>query len=253
MNDSSPSLAAWLPHFFAEWPRQAPDTQLREPLAVTVDAQQLSAFFTEMEQPLAALRHGTFSFDPWGVAELGGNEVGSSAVLAWLLDPHGNHGFGSLPLKALLGAVRKCGREAFPENFTRYCRVNVEKYPTGDATNRVDIEVDADNFFMLIEVKIDAYEQKDQIRRYIGEAKKRAGEQPWAVVYLTPQGRVPLSAGEEADVTDVPCLSWRRLASVMTQALEPTRRQIFAAPTASPARQMAAHAAFRFLDRMRQF
>lgn len=253
MNESSPSLATWLPQFFAQWPRQALDTQLREPPAVTVDARQLSAFFNDIEQPIAALRHGTFSFDPWEVAKLGRNEVRNSAVLAWLLDPHGNHGFGDLPLKALLSAVRECGREAFPENFTRYCRVNVEKYPTGDATNRVDIEVDADNFFMLIEVKIDAYEQKEQIRRYIGEAKKRAGEQPWAVVYLTPQGRVPLSAGEEADVTDVPCLSWRRLASVMTQALEPTRRQIFAAPTASPARQMAAHAAFRFLDRMRQF
>ncbi len=250
MNDSSPSLAAWLPHFFAQWPRLALDTQLTEPPAVIVDAQQFSAFMTEMEQPLAALRHGTFTFDPWEVAKLGRNEMRNSAVLAWLLDPHGNHGFGDLPLKALLGAVRECGKADFPGNFTRYCRVNVEKYPTGDATNRVDIEIDADNFFMLIEVKIDAYEQKDQISRYIGEAKKRAGEYPWAVVYLTPQGRVPLSAGEEADV---PCLSWDRLASVLTQALEPIRRQIFAAVEASPTRQMAAHAAFCFLERMRQF
>ncbi|WP_313130931.1 PDDEXK-like family protein [Pseudescherichia vulneris] len=250
MNDSSPSLTAWLPHFFAEWPRRALDNQSAELPAVALDARQLSACMAELEQPLAALRHGTFTFDPWEVAKLGRNEVRNSAVLAWLLDPHGNHGFGDLPLKALLGAVRECGNNRIPENFTRYCRVNVEKSPTGDATNRVDIEIDADNFFMLIEVKIDAYEQKDQISRYIGEAKKRAGEQPWAVIYLTPQGRVPLSAGGEADV---PCLSWRRLASVLTQALEPSRQQIFAAADASPARQMAAHAAFRFLDRMRQF
>lgn len=250
MEQSPSSLTAWLPHFFAEWPRRALDNHSAELPAVALDARQLSAFMAELEQPLAALRHGTFTFDPWEVAKLGRNEVRNSAVLAWLLDPHGNHGFGDLPLKALLGAVRECGNNRIPENFTRYCRVNVEKSPTGDATNRVDIEIDADNFFMLIEVKIDAYEQKDQISRYIGEAKKRAGEQPWAVVYLTPQGRVPLSAGEEADV---PCLSWRRLASVLTQALEPTRRQIFAAADASPARQMAAHAAFRFLDRMRQF
>ncbi len=250
MNDSPLSLAAWLPQFFARWPRQALDTQPKALPTVAVDAQQLSALMTEMEQPFAALRHGTFTFDPWEVAKLGRNEIRNSAVLAWLLDPHGNHGFSDLPLKALLSAVRECGKANFPENFTRYCRVNVEKYPTGDATNRVDIEIDADNFFMLIEVKIDAYEQKDQISRYIGEAKKRAGEQPWAVVYLTPQGRVPLSAGEE---TDVPCLSWHHLASVLTQALEPTRRQIFAAMEASPTRQMAAHAAFCFLERMRQF
>lgn len=253
MNDSSPSLAAWLPLFFAQWPRRTMDTQSTEPPAIALDARQLSAFFTDIEQPLDALQHGTFTFDPWEVAKLGRNEMRNSAVLAWLLDPHGNHGFGDLPLKSLLSAIRECGNNRIPENFTRYCRVNVEKYPTGDTTNRVDIELDADNFFMLIEVKIDAYEQKDQISRYIGEAKKRAGAHPWAVVYLTPQGRVPLSAGEEADVTDVPCLSWRRLAIVMTQALEPTRRQIFAAADASPARQMAAHAAFCFLDRMRQF
>jgi len=250
MEQSPSSLTAWLPHFFAEWPRRALDNHSAELPAVALDTRQLSAFMAELEQPLAALRHGTFTFDPWEVAKLGRNEVRNSAVLAWLLDPHGNHGFGELPLKTLLSAVRECGKTDFPENFTRYCRVNVEKSPTGDATNRVDIEIDADNFFMLIEVKIDAYEQKDQISRYIGEAKKRAGEQPWAVVYLTPQGRVPLSAGGEADV---PCLSWRHLASVLTQALEPTRRQIFAAADASPARQMAAHAAFRFLDRMRQF
>ncbi|WP_312455358.1 PD-(D/E)XK nuclease family protein [Pseudescherichia sp.] len=253
MEQSPTSLAAWLPHFFAQWPRQALDTQPKALPTVAVDALQLSAFMAELEQPLAALRHGTFNFDPWEVAKLGRNEMRNSAVLAWLLDPHGNHGFGDLPLKALLGAVRECGNNRIPENFTRYCRVSVEKYPTGDATNRVDIEIDADNFFMLIEVKIGAYEQKDQISRYIGEAKKRAGGHPWAVVYLTPQGRVPLSAGEEADVTDVPCLSWRRLASVMTQAMEPTRRQIFAAAEISPARQIAAHAAFCFLDRMRQF
>ena len=250
MEQSPPSLAAWLPHFFAQWPRQGLSTQARESPAVTVETHQLSAFFTDIAQPLAALRHGTFTFDPWEVAKLGRNEVRNSAVLAWLLDPHGNHGFGDLPLKALLSAVRECGKANFPQNVTRFCRVNVEKYPTGDATNRVDIEIDADNFFMLIEVKIDAYEQKDQILRYIGEAQKRAGEQPWAVVYLTPQGRVPLSAGGEADV---PCLSWRRLASVLTQALEPSRQQIFAAADPSPARQMAAHAAFCFLDRMRQF
>ena len=250
MEQSPSSLAAWLPHFFAQWSHQALDNQSAKRPAAPPDARQLTAFFTDIEQPLAALRHGTFTFDPWEVAKLGRNEMRNSAVLAWLLDPQGNHGFGDLPLKALLSTVRECGNNRIPENFTRYCRVNVEKYPTGDATNRVDIEIDADNFFMLIEVKIDAYEQKDQISRYIGEAKKRAGEQPWAVVYLTPQGRVPLSAGEEADV---PCLSWRRLASVLTQALEPTRRQIFAAPDASPARQMAAHAAFRFLDRMHQF
>lgn len=250
MNDSSLSLAAWLPHFFAQWPHRALDTQLTKSPTVAVDAQQLSGFMAEMEQPLAALRHGTFTFDPWEVAKLGRNEMRNSAVLAWLLDPHGNHGFGDLPLKALLSAVRESGKANFPQNFTRYCRVNVEKYPTGDATNRVDIEIDADNFFMLIEVKIDAGEQKDQISRYISEARKRAGGHPWAVVYLTPQGRVPLSAGEE---TDVPCLAWHHLASVLTQAMEPTRRQIFAAMEASPTRQMAAHAAFCFLERMRQF
>jgi hypothetical protein len=41
--------------------------------------------------------------------------------------------------------------------------VRVETNPTGDNTNRVDVEINADNFFLLIEVKIDAYEQPNKL------------------------------------------------------------------------------------------
>jgi hypothetical protein len=41
--------------------------------------------------------------------------------------------------------------------------VRVETNPTGDNTNRVDVEINADNFFLLIEVKIDAYDSRNKL------------------------------------------------------------------------------------------
>lgn len=61
--------------------------------------------------------------------------------------------------------------------------MQVETNPTGDCTNRVDIEIDADNFLLFIEVKIDANEQPEQIARYCKDAKQRSMSRPWAVVF----------------------------------------------------------------------
>lgn len=55
--------------------------------------------------------------------------------------------------------------------------------PCGNNINRVDIEINADNFYLLIEVKIDAREQDSQISRYCFDAKNRAISRPWGVIF----------------------------------------------------------------------
>nr|WP_239514982.1 PD-(D/E)XK nuclease family protein [Enterobacter ludwigii] len=97
-------------------------------------------------------------------------------------------------------------RNDIPEDYLHYCRVLVETNPTGDNTNRVDIEINADNFFLLVEVKIDSCEQQEQIGRYCSDARIRAGSRPWAVVFLTPHGGKPLTCGSDFK-PDVPCIS----------------------------------------------
>lgn len=245
------SLVEWLPAFFQQWPQNI--TWARDAVTKTnIDTEKLDKFFNQLSEPLKAVQHRSLSFDPWEVAGLGRKEVRNTSVLAWLLDPEGTHGFGRLPLNAFLRAIRR-QRTDIPEDYHRYCRVQVEINPTGDNTNRVDIEIDADNFYLLIEVKIDACEQKEQIARYCYEASIRAASRPWAVVFLTPRGRKPLTCGLAFTAEDIPCLSWRQLANALEVALQSQFNELFAEDARSPSRQMAAHAALCFLNRVRKF
>lgn len=253
MEQINNALTEWLPVFFQQWPQNAVRAKDVDNNTINIDSVQLADFFSNLSEPLKSVQHRSLFFDPWEVAGLKRKEVRNTAVLAWLLDPHESHGFGRLPLQVLLQLIQKCGRNDIPKDLNRYCRIQVETNPSGDNTNRVDIEIDADNFFLLVEVKIDACEQEEQISRYCQDASHRALKRPWAVVFLTPLGGIPLTCSPEFKSEAVPCLSWRQLAAAMESSLQSSYRQIMTADDASPMRQMAAHAAFCFLQRIRQF
>lgn len=246
-------LTEWLHVFFTHWPQNAIWEQKTEKNTININSVQLADFFINLSETLRSVQHQSLFFDPWEIAGVKRKEVRHTAILAWLLDPSESHGFGRLPLQSLLQSIQKCGRDDIPTNFNHYCRVKVETNPAGDNTNRVDIEIDADNFFLLIEVKIDAYEQKDQISRYCQDASMQALLRPWAVVFLTPHGGKPLTDGSEFKTEDVPCLSWRRLGSAMESSLQLYYRQNITVENVSPMRQMAAYSVFCFLKRVRQF
>ncbi|EMQ3398988.1 PD-(D/E)XK nuclease family protein [Yersinia enterocolitica] len=245
------SLVEWLPEFFHQWPKNLELTREKNK-KININTAELSEFLSQLYEPLKIVQHRSLSFDPWEVAGLGRKEVRNTAVLAWLLDPEGTHGFGRLPLQAFLRAIRH-NRNDIPEDYLHYCRVQVETNPTGDNTNRVDIEIDADNFFLLIEVKIDACEQPEQVARYCSDARLRAMSRPWAVIFLTPHGGKPLTCGSDFKSEDVPCFSWRHLAIVLESSLQSHYKEFISADNYSPSRQMAAHAAFCFLNRVRTF
>lgn len=248
MEQQDVSLTSQLDDFFRQW-SQCVVTTLRPP-KINLRPEPLQAFFADLAQPMTALQHHAFSFDPWDVAGVGRNEMRNSTLLAWLLNPSGSHGFGMRPLAALLKAVAAWKREAFPEQTGRYCHVEVETSPTGDSSNRVDIEINAEKFFLLIEVKIGAAEQENQLARYCKEAQIRAGQRDWAVVFLTPQGREPSTRGDVFKREDVPCISWSRLAADIMISVENIHRDIRLRTDISPSRQMAAWSALCFLERM---
>lgn len=247
------SLVEQLTDFFQQWPQNVVWSREAEKRSINIDLEQLAEFFSKLPEPLQSVQHRSLFFDPWEVAGLGRKEVRNTAVLAWLIDPSESHGLGKLPLKVLLRLIRNCGRNDIPEDFNHYCRVQVETSPSGDNTNRVDIEIDADNFFLIIEVKIDAYEQENQISDYCSEAKKRAGMRPWGVVFLTPDGRRSLTGSNEFRLEDVSCLSWHHLSVNLASSLQAYYRHLFSTENPSPIRQTAAHAAFCFIERMHQF
>jgi len=246
------SLAEWLPTFFERWPKKFQQPSLLDTsLTSEINSAQLSAFLSRLQPTLEPWQHRELQFDPWEVVGLKRKEVLNSSVLAWLLDPQGSHGFGHLALTALLNEITDKKSPYLPSHYERYCQVCVETNPTGDIKNRVDIEIDADTFYLLIEVKIDAAEGQKQLLRYCEEAKSRAGGRPWAVAFLTPDGRASLTGVQYNPSPHIPCLSWRKLASAIEFSLLPHLRRTSTGH--SPMRDAAQHAALCFLKRMRHF
>ncbi len=247
-----PKLENWLPDFFAAYQacRPPPVAHTGEPAPkyISMDVAKLTQWLADLQQPMVEARRGAFHFDPWEVAGLRRDEVRNSAVLAWLLNPKGSHGMGDAAMRGLLGDLHKVNND-FPTSCSRFCRVRVEPNPDGDSGNRVDIEIDDANFFVLIEVKIGAPEGVDQLKRYGDVAKQLAGDRPWALVFLTPQ--CVKSNTADVHVDRVLSLSWRQLAHSVKQSVKGSTSD--ALNTSGPARHMAEQAVQRFLKKMRTF
>ncbi|MNL34989.1 hypothetical protein D3C87_1569920 [compost metagenome] len=112
--------------------------------------------------------------------------------------------------------------------------------------------MDSDTFFLLIEVKIRAGEQENQMQRYCDEAVARAGIRPWAVVFLTTHGGASQTAGPNVLPEHIPAISWRQLALAFDNAVADTYQEITSSKPISNARLMAACSAISFIDHMRK-
>ncbi|NTU73965.1 PD-(D/E)XK nuclease family protein [Candidatus Roizmanbacteria bacterium] len=184
----------------------------------------LDVFLKALGQPLTFAKRAGFFCNPWAIASLKRKEVPNSFVLAWWLNPHGTHGFGDTFLKILLHSIKNELFLGFPQVISPYCRVSVESHPDGNTENRVDIEINDPGFFLIIEVKIDALEGRDQLSRYCQIASKRSKGRPWAVLYLTPQNPKISRATRDSKIDDINKtrvipISWKQMASLLNTAL----------------------------------
>jgi hypothetical protein len=145
-----------------------------------------------------------------------------SDILADLLDPNGSHGQGGLFLALLLeelglASVAKSlstavvQREATTHGIAKYRR-------------RMDVMVEC-GVTLAIENKVDALDQADQVKDYLEHLAHctRATGRPYALVYLTPEGRRPDSLDEDARKAAhaagrLHCWSYRRELRVWLEA-----------------------------------
>jgi len=182
---------------------------------VEIDAQGLQRYFDLLRKGIEKTRASGGFCSPWRIAGLNRNEVRNTAVLAWLLDPHGDHGLGDLLLNALLKLIHR-SYAYIPESCMGRVSVLTEVSPEDDRCNRVDIEIDSTQFYILIEVKINASEGNEHIDRYEKSAQKMAGSRPWIILFLTTDGKIARTAGDHARVMP---LSWRKLSDSLRRAL----------------------------------
>lgn len=123
----------------------------------------------------------------WATAGLGHDEVRTSRVLAWWLDPRAGHGLAERFAEALWDAA---GAATFGFGLSGLRRATREICPLADAADRVDIALDGDDFLVLVEVKIWAGLQPDQLQRYVRAAERAAalrGVTNHATLYLAPR------------------------------------------------------------------
>lgn len=188
-------------------------TAMPDPMSIVPSVAGLRTLLAQAREPLEATgRSGLFG-NPWTAAALRRDEVRNASVLRWFLDPNGGHGCGGALLGSLLLRIRAKSVAGFQAMASERCRVTVEECPDGDRSSRVDIQIDDPAFFLIIEIKIDAGEQPDQLKRYGDIAEARAaGRRPWAIVYLTRDGRAGSTVAEE-HLKQVVCLSWGEIAA----------------------------------------
>ncbi len=158
-----------------------------------------------------------------------------SAMLAYLLDPAAGHAQDMLFLRKFLDIVRRAAERQgkqlpvpYPENSSRWqCRKEV-RLPRD--LGQVDVLLRGPELMLVLENKILAGDQENQLRRYwdylLTEAEGRPSR---IVVYLTPDGRTPTaqSLGGNTDLAEALVrLSYReniyelvRSAADMTKAI----------------------------------
>lgn len=186
-------LAEQLQSFFDGWTK-LPTIEEKQPKQIHADDDALAQFFSAFEPALAPIREQRklgMALNVWKAAGLKRDEVRNTEVLRWLLDWRSDHGQGNQILAKFLQIFEGDLVMQAPTKYQCYAETN----PLGDQSNRVDIEIYASDFLLLIEVKIDAIEAKDQLKRYYQDAliKSKNLQKNWAVVYLTKNGALQTS------------------------------------------------------------
>ena len=112
-----------------------------------------------------------------------------SRLLATLLNPKANHGLENEFLKSFLTAL------GLPEDYITHCKEQIVERPIGEVTEatggRIDIILEDRGHAVIIENKIYAGDQSNQLLRYYNYGIKMFGENNFKLVYLTLYGSDP--------------------------------------------------------------
>lgn len=150
----------------------------------------------------------TKDYNIFSVLQIQSKEVLICRMIADLLNPRGQHGAGAEYLKIFL---RDClGMEKMDTKLADQAIVTAE-YAIDDE-RRIDIVIEMGSYFLPIEVKIYAADQKSQCFDYYQYAKRRDAQAK--VYYLTLDGHRPgkdstSSGSQSVPEEDIVCLSFR--------------------------------------------
>ncbi len=136
-----------------------------------------------------------WNFNVFHLCGIGHYENWHSKILAEFLNPHGSHGLGDEFLHLFLA------QQGIDFSVTPSCEVTTE---LSMDNGRMDIVIGDKEWVVVIENKVYAGEQEDQLTRYWAWAEKNYGEKNSRILYLTLDGK------ESETANDVPykCVSY---------------------------------------------
>lgn len=138
-------------------------------------------------------------------------ETYHSTMLGWLLDPGAPTGLGTRFLRRFLTRVDPAFSSISSE---RLASVSVQ-CEVSRRESRTDVVIFGDDFVVAVEVKVDANEGPDQCLRIYRDFRDDPGAR---FVFLTPGGRLPSTAIDDAEGVFVP-LSYRSVARLLESVL----------------------------------
>lgn len=202
-------------NFFHAW-RTLPElekVEQNEAPNYEIDIAQLKIFFQQYKVAQKSIDDvktlGMYT-NVWQVSSLRQDEVRNTKVLKWLLDCKGDHGQKN---KILLDFLKLLPEKFHKHKPRTYFTID-ESCPLGEQSNRVDIEIDAPEFLLFVEVKINALEGKEQLKRYSEIAEAKAKGKDKLVVYLTRDGKLP-SAYQDDEIFFP--LAWNSISNLLNQ------------------------------------
>ena len=146
--------------YYKDFPLKKPKTRLTW--------HELDLYYAVMEVKIEHDRQSLANFNPnlnvWEAVNLARSELKHCSFLRWLLDPRGSHYQGDLFLKRFIERYSEHFPEEIPIDELSSCKVKSED--SDYAAGRVDISITGRSFIIVIEAKIDAGEQEDQLERY---------------------------------------------------------------------------------------
>lgn len=119
----------------------------------------------------------------WNSLAIGRDEVKNCRILSWLLDPEADHFQGARFLKCLFQF-----EELKPDNKFADEKYHVSREDWIDESNRVDIIITGETYYMVIEAKIDAREGKNQCQDYKNILNNRKTNKKFIGLFLTRNG-----------------------------------------------------------------
>ena len=146
-----------------------------------------------------------------------------SRLLATLLNPKANHSLGNEFLKLFLIAL------GLPEDYITYCKEQIVERTIGEVTEttggRIDIILEDRGHAVIIENKIYAGDQPNQLLRYHNYGVKMFGENNFKLVYLTLYGSDPSSESLGGEDFEFIKLSYAQDILKLLEGFVPTQPQ----------------------------